>query len=173
MNAEPPTFVVDAMLGRLAKWLRILGYDAVFDATAHDAQLARMARADGRILLTRDQTLAQRRGLQTVLVDSEEPEAQLRQVVTQLNLRTDHAFSRCPVCNELLESLTRQAAQALVPRYVWHTHDRFRMCPACGRVYWPGTHWQAMDGVLARLDETLEPKTEGELWNQENWHKSS
>jgi uncharacterized protein with PIN domain len=143
------------MLGRLAKWLRILGYDAVFDAQAYDAQLARMARASGRILLTRDTALARRRGLEVILVRSQEPEAQLEQVVSELNLRTDNAFSRCPVCNQRLQPLARAAARTLVPRYVWKTQERFRRCPACGRVYWPGTHWQAMDGVLSRLNETL------------------
>jgi uncharacterized protein with PIN domain len=144
------------MLGRLARWLRVLGYDAVYLADAQDAHLARIARAENRILLTRDQGLAQRRGLQTVLVRSQEPEVQLRQVVAELGLRTDNPVARCSVCNERLQPLTRQAARDLVPQYVWQTHDRFRTCPACGRVYWPGTHWQAMDGILSRLDETLE-----------------
>lgn len=154
------------MLGRLGKWLRILGYDTLFDPALGDAQLAHLARADGRILLTRDQELARRRGLRAVLVHSQTTEAQLQQVMAELGLHTGGAFSRCPVCNEPLVDLARAAAQARVPPYVFETHDRFSECPACGRVYWPGTHWQAMDGTLARLNNIL--YTEEETWNQEN-----
>jgi len=139
------------MLGTLAKWLRILGYDTLFDASLNDHQVVRLARAENRVLLTRDRELARRRGLRVLLVASESLDDQVRQVLADLNLVPDHAFSRCPVCNQPLEAIDRETAQARVPAYVAKTHDSFSRCPVCQRVYWRGTHWQQMDEHLKNL----------------------
>jgi len=139
------------MLGTLAKWLRILGYDTLFDASLNDHQLARLARAEGRVLLTRDRELARRRGLHALLVAGEHLDDQVRQVLSELSLVPDGAFSRCPVCNQPLEAIDRETAQARVPAYVVQTYDSFSCCPACRRVYWRGTHWQQMDEHLKNL----------------------
>lgn len=144
-------FVADAMVGTLAKWLRILGYDTCFDAEMDDHQLVRLARAEDRVLLTRDRELAQRPGLKSVLLISESLESQVNQVLTELHLEPDRSFSRCPVCNEPLAEVDREAARDRVPAYVARTHESFRVCPACQRVYWRGTHWQQMDEQLARI----------------------
>ena len=139
------------MLGTLAKWLRILGYDTFFDAGLNDHQLVRLARAEDRVLLTRDHELAQRRGLRALLVTGEILDDQVRQVLADLGLAPDQAFSRCPVCNQPLEAIDRETAQARVPAYVVQTHDSFSRCPACQRIYWRGTHWQQMDEHLKNL----------------------
>jgi hypothetical protein len=144
-------FIADAMLGTLAKWLRILGYDTLFDASLNDHQLARLARAEDRVLLTRDRELARRRGLHALLVAGEHLDDQVRQVLSELSLVPDGAFSRCPVCNQPLEAIDRETAQARVPAYVVQTYDSFSCCPACRRVYWRGTHWQQMDEHLKNL----------------------
>ena len=140
------------MLGTLAKWLRILGYDTLFDPALDDHQLARLARAEGRVLLTRDRQLAQRRGVHSLLVESERLEGQIAQVVFELNLDPANSFSRCPVCNERLVHLDREAARVRVPAYVARTHDTFKSCPGCDRVYWRGSHWQQMEERIARLE---------------------
>jgi uncharacterized protein len=98
-------FVADAMLGTCAKWLRILGYDTSFDPELDDHQLVRLARAEGRVLLTRDRDLARRRGVRVLLIASERLEEQVAQVLLDLELEPDAAFSRCPVCNEPLEAV--------------------------------------------------------------------
>lgn len=139
------------MLGTLAKWLRILGYDAFFDSTWDDNQLVRLCRAEDRMLLTRDHQLALRRGVRVLLIDSEDLDKQLRQVLDELGLQPDHSFSRCPVCNECLQNLDPEAARLRVPPYIAQTHRRFKACPRCSRVYWRGTHWQRMDRQVARL----------------------
>jgi hypothetical protein len=144
-------FVADAMLGTLAKWLRILGYDTVLDPALDDNQLARLARAEGRVLLTRDRELARRRGLRVLLVAGESLEDQICQVLTELNLVPDRAYSRCPICNEPLETLDAAEARAHVPAYVARTQEQFSICPVCRRVYWRGTHWQHMEERLARI----------------------
>ncbi len=144
-------FVADAMLGTLAKWLRILGYDTVFDSALDDHQLARLARAEGRVLLTRDRELAGRRGLRALLIADQELGAQLGQVLAEFDLAADHAFSRCPVCNAELAALDPAEARRRVPEYVAETQERFSLCPRCQRVYWRGTHWQQMEEQLARI----------------------
>jgi uncharacterized protein with PIN domain len=145
-------FVADAMLGTLAKWLRILGYDTLFDPELDDHQLVRLARAQDRVLLTRDRELARRRGVHVLLVADEHLDGQVSQVLADLNLELDRSFSRCPVCNELLEPLDREKARSLVPAYVVRTHEMFKSCPACRRVYWRGTHWQRMDERLTQFE---------------------
>lgn len=139
------------MLGTLAKWLRILGYDTLFEPDLDDHQLVRVARAEARVLLTRDRELARRRGVRTLLVTSENLDEQVRQVVAELGLEPDRSFSRCPVCNEPLEALDRESARARVPAHVFRTQEAFKTCPGCRRVYWRGTHWQQMDDYLAQL----------------------
>lgn len=142
-------FVVDGMLGTLAKWLRILGYDTLFDPGLDDHQLVRLARAENRVLLTRDRELARRRGVRTLLVAGERLDEQIRQVLADLDLTPGP--SRCPVCNTPLTAMDRQTAAAQVPGYVAQTQDEFRFCPGCRRVYWRGSHRQQMDEFLARL----------------------
>ena len=100
-------FIVDGMLGRLAKWLRILGYDTAYFPHLDDNQLVRLARAEGRLLLTRDRGLAHRRGLQRLLIESDHLEEQLGQVLAELTLTGGQPFSRCPVCNTLLQKVEK------------------------------------------------------------------
>jgi uncharacterized protein with PIN domain len=139
------------MLGTLAKWLRILGYDTLYDPRLDDHQLVRLARAEDRILLTRDRPLAGRRGLRVLLIAGQELDEQLRQVLVELELEPDRAYSRCPVCNGLLEAISHEEARAQVPPYVARTHTQFKHCSSCGRIYWQGTHWQQMEEHLSRL----------------------
>jgi uncharacterized protein with PIN domain len=139
------------MLGTLAKWLRILGYDTVYDPDLDDHQLVRLARAQDRVLLTRDRELAMRRGVRVLSVKSEDLDEQIRQVLADLELETDQSYSRCPICNELLQALDREAARERVPPYVAQTRKTFKSCPRCRRVYWRGTHRRRMDEQLARF----------------------
>jgi uncharacterized protein with PIN domain len=154
-------FVVDAMLGTVAKWLRILGYDTLFDPDLNDNQLVRLARAEGRVLLTRDRELARRRGVRVLLVSSECLDEQIGQILADLDLEPGHYFSRCPVCNERLETIDRETARSQVPPYVAQAHETFRFCPGCRRVYWRGTHWQQMEEQLGRFrSRESSPETE-------------
>jgi uncharacterized protein with PIN domain len=147
-------FLADTMLGRLATWLRLLGYDTRYEHTASDAHLAHIARAENRILLTRDVELTRRRGIHAALIESEQVEEQVRQVFRAFNLTARQAFSRCAECNCLLEEVSPEAVRGVVPPYVFHTQTRFRRCPQCARVYWRGTHWARIIGQLHDLDET-------------------
>ncbi len=141
-------FLADTMLGRLATWLRLLGYDTLYLPHADDPALARIARAEDRILLTRDVELTRRRGVQSLLIESEQVEAQLQQVFRALNLTARAAFSRCAECNHRLDAVSKESVRDLVPPYVFQTQERFRRCARCGRIYWRGTHWARMVGML-------------------------
>ena len=149
MNDEPLRLLADGMLGRLAKWLRLLGYDVAYDNAGTDLELARRARAEGRVLLTRDRELAARRGLRTLLIRSQVLEEQVREVRNNLGPPPHPALSRCAVCNSVLEPISHDQAAQLVPPHVLRTQPEFRHCPGCGRVYWPGSHLQA---IRAQLD---------------------
>jgi len=141
---EEARLVVDAMLGSLARWLRILGYDTLYDQRLDDPALARLARAEGRVLLTRDRQLASRRGIQAILVQSDHLREQLAQVLAELPPPDGAAFGRCVVCNAPLEEVDKASIEGRVPEYVWETQADFRLCRRCGRIYWRGTHWRHM-----------------------------
>lgn len=142
-------FIVDGMLGRLAKWLRILGYDTAYSPYLDDDQLVRLARAEGRLLLTRDRGLARRRGLQCLLIESDHLEEQLGQVLAEPALAGEHPFSRCPVCNTPLQKVDKTELEGRVPPHIFRTHKDFSLCPNCDKIYWPGTHWARMQEKLA------------------------
>lgn len=144
-------FLTDSMLGRLAIWLRLLGYDTAYHHDATDAQLARIARAENRVLLTRDVELTRRRAVRAILIESEQVEEQLRQVFHALNLTAHEAFSRCAECNSVLEEVSKESVRGQVPPYVFHTQERYRRCPRCARIYWRGTHWARMVGQMQDL----------------------
>ena len=149
-------FLADSNVGRLARWLRALGYDAAYETDAEDGALVRRALAEGRILLTRDLDLTQRRviaggQLKTVLLKHDRVQDQLRQVASELGLDTGQALSRCLECNLELEPRTPAEVADRVPPYVRMTQERYSECPRCGRIYWAGTHWARMRAALASL----------------------
>ena len=147
-------FLADNMLGRLATWLRLLGYDTAYQHDATDAELARRARVEQRILLTRDVELTRRRGVRAVLIESEQVEEQVGQVFHALNLTARAAFSRCAECNSVLEEVSKESVRGQVPPYVFHTQERFRRCPRCAHIYWRGTHWARIVGQMQDFQVT-------------------
>lgn len=148
--------LVDSMLGTLGKWLRLLGYDtAVAVNHAPDAELARQARAEGRVLLTRDRELAARRGLQTLLVVEGDLDTQLLQVMAALHLPPPQPGSRCVHCNAALQPASHADVANDVPPYVLQTQPAFRRCPRCGRVYWRGTHMEQIEAKAALWQQAM------------------
>jgi hypothetical protein len=149
-----PRFVADAMLGRLARWLRALGYDTLFDETLDDAALARLAADEGRLLLTRDRRLCEDRGSPDwcLLLSAQRPRAQLRELDRRLTLFRpgwrDRLFDRCMLCNAPLESAGFEEVRPELPPAVRQDPGvraaGFRRCPECGRVYWEGSHTRRM-----------------------------
>jgi uncharacterized protein with PIN domain len=151
-----PRFVADCNVGRLARWLRALGYDASYHTQIGDAELVREAAAEDRVLLTRDRDLTKRRVIQSglvraILIRDDDVKTQLRQVFTELALDLKHSLSRCIECNAELEPRLAANVAERVPPFVRSMQTRYSECPDCGRVYWAGTHWQRMQQVLAGL----------------------
>jgi uncharacterized protein with PIN domain len=146
-------FMADAMLGRLARWLRLLGYDVCYDSRLTDTELVRLARAQDRILLTRDTELTRRSGAIMVWIVSETLAEQLQQLHRELGVRAIAPFSRCPLCNDALCDIPRDHAWGQVPPYIFVKHDAFRLCPTCSRFYWRGSHWQHMEQLMRSWTE--------------------
>jgi uncharacterized protein with PIN domain len=151
LPSMPLRLLADEMLGRLARWLRLLGYDTLYETGLSDHQLAARARHEDRVLLTRDRELARRKGIRCLLVRSQELEEQLEQVIDTLGAPAAESEPRCSSCNAQLISISRQEASLHVPAFVLDTHKRFRYCAQCRRVYWQGSHWQRVTEIADRL----------------------
>lgn len=150
-SAAAPAFAVDKMLGRLARWLRILGHDVAYGPHLSGRALAERARRERRLLLTRDTRLLRDPHLPPhVFVTSDHFRDQLRQVAAVAPLGAGF-LHRCLDCNRELEAVARDGLAAAVPAYVLATQDAFRRCPHCGRIYWPATHRARMRDELAAL----------------------
>lgn len=140
--------LADCMLGRLARWLRLLGYDTAYESSVTDHELARRARGEGRVLLTCDRELAARRGLNSLLIHSEKLAEQVEEVQDALGPPSSSCLSRCSVCNIPLDEVSSDELGDRVPPYVLSKHSEFRHCRGCGRVYWRGSHVQAIERQL-------------------------
>ncbi len=160
--AKEYRFVVDINVGRLATWLRVMGYDTVFPAAAQnqvsDNDLVRIALGEDRVLVTRDAGFSLRRAarqgqMRVVHIVDDGLQAQLRQLVRELDLDSQGGFSRCVICNELLNFAAKTEVAHRVPPYVYQSQRSFMECPPCRRVYWRGTHWSSM---VSRLDQVIQ-----------------
>jgi uncharacterized protein with PIN domain len=144
------------MLGKLAKWLKILGFDALFFSKIEDDELLALARKENRILLTKDTGLIQRaKDIPTLFLESENWQDQIQQVVDHFQLNEKVApHSRCIDCNRELKELPKKNAKNLVSSFVFEKADSFALCPNCGRVFWRGTHFKDMETKIRKiLDE--------------------
>ena len=147
-------------MGKLARWLRIMGYDTLFFNNGSDSRMIATALAEERVLLTRDTQIMKRgvvtRGLlKAILIESDISELQMRQVIETLNLDCHfRPFTLCLECNQPLEARSKEQVKDLVPPYVFQTQSQYMACPACRRIYWRGTHWQAMTERLQKFAGT-------------------
>jgi hypothetical protein len=140
-------FIADHMLGRLATWLRLLGFDVLYMKNRSNDELLKIAERDSRILLTRDKKLGSKANV--LIVKSIFLDSQLEQVVKDLELKIVNPFSRCSVCNsEIVEVKDKNTIESLVPRRIYKEHKQFWFCNSCNKVYWQGSHWaKIMDKV--------------------------
>jgi len=152
-----PRFVVDVNLGRLARLLRLLGLDAWWGNDVNDQTLADISVQQQRILLTRDRGLLKRRAItHGLFVRSDAPEDQVLEVIRRLDLRQRLApLTRCVRCNGMLTPVAKEQVidqlEPLTRRY----YDDFSRCPECGRIYWPGSHYQKLVRLVERLRDQL------------------
>ena len=150
VTTDAPRFLVDRMLGRLAKWLRILGYDTAYLPQLSPQGLIREGRQQDRFILTRDTRVLRQKGApQVIFIHHDLFRDQLKQVIATFHLDPlVYLFTRCSECNELLVAVKKEEVHDQVPEYVWQTQSEFHQCPGCHRLYWGATH---KEHVLAEL----------------------
>jgi len=140
-------------LGRLAKWLRILGFDTEYFKEANISSLIIQALRENRVIITRNHRLPRSAGLRIVLIKEEKLKEQLREVLKALEISLDSVlmFSRCIICNEELVEIAKDQIKDRVPEYVFNTQKDFISCPKCERIYWQGTHWGNVETILKEI----------------------
>jgi uncharacterized protein with PIN domain len=157
ISEEQPKFVADQMLGRLAKWLRLLGFDTEYFNDIDDARLIRIAREEQRILLTRDTQLCKTRPvargeIKAILISDDHLKEQLPRLLSNLDLRKSEGTSQiCPKCNAPTRKVSPQNARGMVPSYIQKTHKDFTFCPNCRNFFWKGSHWRRIEADIRRL----------------------
>ena len=149
-------FIADNNVGKLARLLRMLGYDSLFFTSKDDNEMIALALKEDRVILTKDTQIAKRRlatsgKLKVILIKQEVPNAQILEVARTLNLNRLKPFSLCLECNQQLVPRKKEEVRDLVPIRVLNTHNQYTECPSCHRIYWEGTHWQAMAKKLQDL----------------------
>ncbi|MGC1454998.1 MAG: Mut7-C RNAse domain-containing protein [Nitrospirota bacterium] len=139
-------FIADVMLGRLARRMRLLGLDVLYNRTLNDNEIIRLSLEQDRVILTRDKALSDRPLSENHLfINSDLVQEQVDQVLSSFPLETLlEPFSRCSECNDPLSQITREEAKDLVPQHVYENKYLFLRCPRCKRTYWQGTHVMRM-----------------------------
>jgi len=152
LAAKNLKFAADRMLGRLVKWLRVIGQDVTYGPHLTGYGLIRAARTENRLILTRDRRLKQKQPPAFVFIESDHYRDQLRQVVRECGLQLGNDFfTRCLECNTVLQPTPKETLESAVPPYVFSSQEIFFSCPTCRRIYWPATHHQRMLDELRNL----------------------
>ena len=156
-------FIVDLNAGKMARWLRMAGFDADLFTGADDDAIVAAALTGNRILLTRDRRIMKHRAIvggriQAILIEDDHIKGQVLQILDMLKLDKSRfrPFTRCLECNRQLTKREKETIRHLVPPYVYQTQNRFAECPGCRRIYWPGTHWEGMSRKIDEIPD-LEP----------------
>lgn len=167
---EGPLFIADAMLGSLAKWLRILGFDTLYFKVIDDNEIIKIAKQEQRVLLTRDTRLVKRKKIDSyILIRSNDTVEQLKEVLKCLTLSSTFTLaylSRCAECNGELSTAEKESVANDVPEYVFLNFNSFFRCSSCGKVYWEGSRRKLIDekiqNVLGEINAKRYSGTPGE-----------
>ena len=154
-------FITDGMLGKLTRWLRMLGHDVEYSRSEDDKKLIEKAKSERRILLTRDLRLyhqATTQGVDAMLVEAATGAEKLAGLAKRFdfNLEIDVTVSRCPKCNTKIKPASKGMIVDKVPKTTSTHYNEFWECPRCGQVYWQGAHWKRIEKTLREAKKTLE-----------------
>jgi uncharacterized protein with PIN domain len=153
-NPLPPLFAVDVMLGKTAKWLRMLGFDTFYDNKAGDDELKKLCLRENRILLTKDVALHEAMTIGTNrLIEAVHPRQQLEEIVAVFHLDRFTLPPRCSLCNGELAVIDKAMIKDLVPPYVFRTQSCFQRCSQCDKIYWPGTHLIKINQFMEKINK--------------------
>jgi hypothetical protein len=161
LSIQKPSFVVDAMLGNLAKKLRILGYDSKYFSSIEDDKIILIAKNEKRILLTKDEQLtkiAEKQNVIFVLIRGNDELEQIVQINAKIKLDrfvVDTNNSHCIACNGKLESVEKFRIIGKIPEGVLEREKEFWMCDSCKKVYWEGTHFQKLQEFASKLNDRI------------------
>ena len=164
-----PCFAAEKTLGRLTKWLRLLGFDTRYESELSGERFIETLEND-RILLTRTQRIRKQfASRKLIFVESDRLEQQLNQIFRELGLKAAQTrpFSRCLQCNVPIVAVEKTSLRSRVPDYIFETHDHFQKCPECDRIYWPGSHTRRSLGKIRQLLEN-----DGDLPNVKRSHRT-
>ena len=151
-------FLADAMLGKLARWLRMLGHDVIYSAVFDDSELLELAKREERVLLTKDLELYKRaigRGLDAYYVEGKSEPERLAEVAKRYNLplEIDMDKSHCTICNTKLTVTPKEQLQNELEKNTFTYYNRFWKCPNCGQIYWQGAHWKQITETLKQAQQ--------------------
>ena len=161
MSSHKPSFIVDGMLGNLARKMRLLGYDSRYESSAEDSDLIKMAEKQRRIIISKDENLsksAEKIGLVTVLIRGNDEVEQIIQIATKLGLSNfviDSNSSRCVDCNGKLETIDKIRVMNKVPSGIYERQEKFWICRDCKKIYWEGTHFEKLQEFVDKLNQRL------------------
>ncbi len=156
-----PTFFVDAMLGNIAKKLRLLGYDSQYFSDIEDEKLIDIAKKEKRIIISKDEELirrTQKLGIRSIHITKKEEIEQLLEIITSANLKRikiNGNSSRCPKCNLPTESIDKNSIKEKIPQGVFNSNDTFWKCKCCNQLYWEGTHMKNLQEFVGKVNERL------------------
>jgi len=154
-------FLVDSMLGKLARWQRMLGHDVTYNVQLSDNELLEVAKKETRVLLTKDLELYQRaiaKGIDALYLEGKSESERLAEVAKRysLSLEIDMEKSHCPVCNTKLKATPKELLSGELEKNTFTYYDKFWKCPNCGQVYWQGAHWKQISSTLKEAQAKLE-----------------
>ena len=158
-------FLADSMLGKLARWLRMLGQDVIYDTKLNDSELLEMTKKDSLVLLTKDLELYKRaiaRSLDAFYVEGKTESDRLAELAQRypLTLAVDMEKSHCPVCNTKLEAKPKEELSGELEKNTLTYYEKFWKCPNCGQIYWQGAHWKQITNTLNEAQSKLKKRKE-------------
>ena len=162
MSTHKPSFIVDAMLGNLARKLRLLGYDSKYDSSIEDSDLIKMAEKQRRIIVTKDENLsknAEKIGVMSVLIRGNDEIEQIVQIAVKIGLSNfviDTNSSKCVNCNGKLGAIDKIRIMNKVPSGIYERQEKFWICNDCKKIYWEGTHFEKLQEFVQKLNQRLE-----------------
>ena len=157
-----PIFFVDAMLGNIARKLRLLGYDSQYFSDIDDKKLIDSAKKEKRIIISKDEELikkAQKLGMRSIYITKEEEVEEFLEIINSVNLKKiqiNGNIARCPKCNSLTESVDKEMIKERIPQGVLKLNDKFWICKYCNQIYWEGTHIKNLQEFVGKVNERLQ-----------------